>query len=71
MARDPHVSYQPSFRCTIDGQEVRIDSEGTDRLSVELGEGGLGMTGDVSVYWNGEKVHEGPARRLRLEAPEE
>jgi predicted esterase len=71
MARDPHLSYQPSFHCRIEGQAVHIDSEGTERLTVDLGEGGLGLSGDVRVYWNGEKVHEGPVRQLRLEPADE
>lgn len=45
---------------------MRIDSEGTPGLEVALGEGGLGLSGEVTVVWNGETVYEGPAETIEL-----
>lgn len=61
MTRDLTVSGLPSFKCAIDGRTVRIDSEGTPGLTVDLGEAGLRMEGDVTVIWNGREAHKGPA----------
>jgi predicted esterase len=68
MARDARISYQPSFQCRIEGQTVHVDSEGTDELTIDLGEGGLGLSGDVVVNWQGEQAYEGPVDRIELAA---
>jgi len=61
----------PHFDCTIKGQEVRITSSGTKKLTVQPGQGGLGLTGQVAVWWNDKKVYEGPAKELKLGGDEE
>ncbi len=66
MKRDIAVSPLPEFTCTITASTLRIDSKGTAGLDVNLGAGGLGLTGTVVVLWNGEKVYEGPASAIEL-----
>jgi predicted esterase len=66
MVRDLRLSALPEFECTVEGSSVRIDSRGTDGLSVLLGTGGLGLDGDVSVVWNGREAYRGPATTIRL-----
>jgi hypothetical protein len=56
----------PSFECRTEGQTVYISSENTPGLSVELGQGGLGLVGQVTVYWNGRQAYAGPAQRITL-----
>jgi predicted esterase len=60
MTRDPSMSGAPSFTCAVDGQTVRIDSEGTPGLTVDLGPDGLRMSGTVTILWNGQSAYEGP-----------
>jgi len=66
MRRDPGENPMPEFACTIDGETIRIDSEGTSGMDVQLGDGGFGMTGDVTVIWNGEQAYKGPVKAIRL-----
>ena len=66
MNRDIAVSPLPEFECTITGNTVRIDSTGTAGLDVNLGAGGLGLSGTVTVIWNGTKAYEGPASAIEL-----
>ena len=66
MNRPTAPDRQSSFECRIAGSTVYISSENTSGLSVELGEGGLGLAGDVTVYWQGRKEYEGPAQRITL-----
>jgi hypothetical protein len=66
MKRDIAVSPLPEFECTISGNTVRIDSKGTTGLDVNLGAGGLGLTGPVVVVWNGTAAYEGPASVIEL-----
>jgi predicted esterase len=56
----------PSFQCVVDGAAVRIDSSNTTGLSVVLGEGGLGLKGDATIFWNGEKAYAGPPVTVKL-----
>lgn len=49
MNRDLAVSALPEFECTITGNTVHIDSTGTVGLDVNLGAGGLGLSGTVLV----------------------
>jgi predicted esterase len=56
----------PSFRCGIQGQTVRIDSEHTEALRVRLGPDGLGLQGPVKVIWNGKEAYKGPAETIKL-----
>jgi hypothetical protein len=66
MSWSPADSYTPRFTCRIDGNKVYLDTRGVKELSVQLGEGGLGLTGDVTLYWNKEEVYTGPARNVDL-----
>ena len=66
MARDLKISSFPKFECVIKGNVVRIDSEGTSGLTVKLGADGLGLDGNVVVWWNGAKSYEGPVKEIRL-----
>ena len=66
MRRDPFKAPNPRFDCRVEGAAVHIDSEGTDGLDVQLGAGGLGLSGNVTVIWNGEKAYEGPAKKIKL-----
>ena len=45
-----------------------IDTEGVSGLDVNLGNGGLGLKGEVSMFWNGGKKYEGPVKRITLES---
>jgi predicted esterase len=66
MGYDPAASAFPSFTCRIDGHDVHLTSEGTPGLDVDLGPEGLGMTGEVRVFWNGVESYRGPATQARL-----
>lgn len=70
MLRDLTISGLPSFTCRIEGNTVRIDSVGTAGLEVKAGEDGLGLDGDVTVFWNGAKSYEGPAETIELGQPQ-
>ena len=71
MDRGVYAPGMPKFDCTIKGSEVRITSTGTKRLTVSLGDDGLGLKGDVTVWWNDKKVYEGPVKELKLGEAEE
>ncbi len=62
VARDP----LPRFDCRIEGNTVHISSEGTPGLDVDLGPEGLGMAGEVTVFWNGEQAYKGPPEQIQL-----
>jgi hypothetical protein len=66
MARDLKVSSFPKFDCSVRGNVVRINSEGTTGLTVQPGPGGLGLAGPVTVWWNGVKAYEGPLQEIKL-----
>jgi predicted esterase len=66
MRYNAALSPFPSFACRIEAQDVHLTSEGTDGLDVDLGPEGLGMTGEVRVFWNGVESYRGPATRARL-----
>jgi hypothetical protein len=53
------MSGAPSFTCEIEGQMVKIDSEGTPGLEVDLGAEGLRLDGTVTIVWNGKTSYEG------------
>ncbi|CAN5664167.1 hypothetical protein BH11ARM2_BH11ARM2_00100 [soil metagenome] len=50
----------PQFEVEIKGDEVRMNTTNVKNLSVDLGPGGLQMTGVVRLWVNGKKVHDGP-----------
>ena len=66
MMRDLTVSGVPSFTCTVKGNDVAIDSEGTPGLQVVAGEGGLGLDGEITITWNGKQAYKGPAKTVTL-----
>ena len=47
----------------LDGQTVRIRSDGVERLSLFLASEMLDLERPVEVLWNGESVHSGPVAR--------
>ncbi|AIE87172.1 alpha/beta hydrolase [Fimbriimonas ginsengisoli] len=65
MVRDLAVSGSPSFECTVDGSSVKIDSQGTPKLTVDLL--AMGLTGEVTVTWNGRKAYRGPAKLVTID----
>ena len=66
MERNPAMSGMPVFKCSIDGQTVTLESEGTPGLTVDPGPAGLGLAGSIKLIWNGKPVYEGEATKLRL-----
>ena len=66
MRRDEARDPMPRFECKIEGHTVRIDSTGTTGLDVDLGVGGLGLEGEVTVIWNGKEAYKGPAGQTQL-----
>ncbi|MGD2175547.1 MAG: hypothetical protein PVJ27_09095, partial [Candidatus Brocadiaceae bacterium] len=66
MERDVSVEPFPRFECRIEGSKVYVNSHGTPGLDVGLGEGGLGLSGPVTVFWNGKEAYEGEARQITL-----
>lgn len=66
LLRDPAASFNPWFECRIEGHTVRLTSEGSPELTVQLGDGGLGFTTDVTVFLGEQKVYEGPAVTIRI-----
>jgi hypothetical protein len=66
LERDLVVSALPRFQCTVEGNIVRLKSEGSKRLYVDLGPGGLGLTGEVVVVWNDREAYRGPVKELDL-----
>lgn len=59
MTRKLSLSGLPRFTCVVEGQEVKITTEGTPRIDVWLDSNGLGMTGEVRVVVNGKNRYEG------------
>ncbi|MFW6153775.1 MAG: dienelactone hydrolase family protein [Planctomycetota bacterium] len=66
LRRDSGRDPVPRLRCTIDGNILRIDSQGTTGLTVQLGDDGLGLSGEVTVVWNGQQAYQGPAKIIDL-----
>jgi hypothetical protein len=65
-ARRTGAEGAPMFTCRISGDTVTIDSQNTGALHVMLGEGGLGLSGNVKVVWNGKTAYEGEAKAVDL-----
>lgn len=57
----------PQFICRLDGNTVRIDSKNTDGLEIVPHE--LGLSGSITINWNGEKVYEGSDETVVLGEP--
>ena len=56
----------PHFTCMVNESTVTIDSANTTGLTVDLGADGLGLTGTVTVVWNGTNAYTGPAETIDL-----
>jgi hypothetical protein len=65
---DAYWHYEPQVRleCSIEGSVVRIKTLNTNRLNVDLGAGGLGLTGNVKVIVNGKQMYIGPVQTKSL-----
>lgn len=61
-----HPDRLPQFTCEIKGNDVHLDSSNTEALLVVAGEGGLGLSGDIRVIWNGEEAYQGPVDVVNL-----
>ncbi|MBN1257664.1 MAG: hypothetical protein JXA52_08160 [Planctomycetes bacterium] len=66
MKRVPEISALPRFDCEIKDNEVHIYSQGTPEIELDFSEDGLALEGEVVIFWNGEEVYKGPARKLKL-----
>lgn len=64
MVRDIAVDATPSFDCSIEGQTVRIDSDGTPGLTVDLAR--LQLSGKVTLVWNGKPAYTGEPKIVQL-----
>ena len=49
-----------TLECWIEGQTVRIETSGAEKLDVDLGPNGLRMSGEVTVMVNGKQRFTGP-----------
>ncbi len=67
MRRDVSLSGRPSFTARVEGNTLHLDTEGTASVELALGEGGLGLEGDVTVILNGQPAYQGPAKTVTLE----
>lgn len=71
MERDKHwhafkADTWPRYEVRIEGQTVHLTTKNCGRCSVHLGPGGLEMTGEVTLYWNGHHVHNGPVPKTGI-----
>jgi len=66
LKRDVNVNPLPWFDCRIEGGTIHIDSAGTSGLRVNPGTGGLGLTGEIIVIWNGLEAYRGPVKEIKL-----
>ena len=67
LERDARLSAIPRFNCRIEGQMIRLESSGTNRLKVDAGPEGLGMSGEITIVWNGGTAYQGSAGSIVLE----
>ena len=68
MRREASLSPTPRFAAALQGRVVRLRSEGTIGLTVDLGPRGLNLHGEVEVFWNGVPVYVGLPTVLQLGA---
>ena len=66
LKRDVTVNPLPWFECRLEGNTIHIDSNGTTGLRINPGVGGLGLTGEIVVIWNGEELYRGPVKEIKL-----
>ncbi len=57
----PAATVFPILELEIIGNAVEIKSKNTSRIRVVMGKGGLNLTGDVKIIWNGKEVYNGRA----------
>ncbi|MEX0774190.1 MAG: hypothetical protein WD042_00605 [Phycisphaeraceae bacterium] len=66
VQRDLTVSGLPDFKARIAGNTVDLVTHGTPSVTVNAGDGGLGLSGDVKIVLNGAQVYAGPAKTIVL-----
>jgi predicted esterase len=66
MNRDIIVSPLPRFACAVEGNTVRLHTEGTKAVQINPGPDGLRLEGEVVVIWNDKEAYRGPVRTIRL-----
>ena len=50
-----------------DGQTIYLQTEGTDHITIDPSEAdGLGLSGNIEVFWNEKLAYQGPAKVLEL-----
>jgi len=57
----PAATLLPLVEVEISGNLVKIRSKHTSRIRVVMGKGGLNLSGEAEIVWNGIKVYEGMA----------
>jgi hypothetical protein len=62
----PDTSALPSFTCETGDHVLRIDTRNTTGLEIDLADPGLGLSGDVTVFWNGQESYRGPCAVVHL-----
>jgi pimeloyl-ACP methyl ester carboxylesterase len=55
-----HFESKVSFECWIENSTVRIQTSNSNRLNVDLGDLGLGLSGNVKLIVNGKQILNGP-----------
>ena len=66
IKRDVTMSAIPRFECRLEGNTIHLDSTGIPGLTINAGAGGLGLTGEVKVVWNGKESYRGQVRIIEL-----
>lgn len=71
MKRDILISATPRMEVQVDGEErtVRIQTEGTEAIKVEMGDRGLRLPEGIwTIEWNGRERYSGPIANILLRA---
>ncbi|MDX2194859.1 MAG: sugar-binding protein [Cytophagales bacterium] len=66
MNRNEADSGVPELTCNITDNIVKIITQGTSGLKIDLTDKGLKMKGNTIVYWNDEKKYEGLPKVIEL-----
>lgn len=64
----PRSGLHPRVEVQVTERLVTLTTEETDGMELNLGEGGLGLKGAVTVEWNGKLVYNGPVGIIQLGA---
>jgi len=57
----PAATLLPVLEVEISGKVIKISSQYTSRIRVVMGKGGLNLSGEVELVWNGNEVYQGQA----------